>query len=245
MDITMNCKLVLMAVYLLLVGFLISCEGQPNRQYDYFRLALRWPNSYCRSNNCRQTVPQYFTIHGLWPQKNDGSELSNCNTTEQLTDALLNNFKSDLPNYWPDLSTTYFEASKGFWRYQWTKHGSCSSSKFKPSQWVERAITLTKTHDVLSMLKKAGILPNGASYTTSKILKAIQDGTSKPADIVCNKDKNGNMYLFEVRLCFDYDANAITNCQNKARQCDAGRNPIFPSTPRPTNITTGQSAGFN
>ncbi|KAJ7970777.1 ribonuclease 1-like [Quillaja saponaria] len=48
-----------------------------------------------------------------------------------------------------------------------------------------------------------GIQPNGTSYNTSKILKAIQDATSKTADIVCNKDKDGNMYLFEVRLCFN------------------------------------------
>ncbi|KAI4305270.1 hypothetical protein L6164_028644 [Bauhinia variegata] len=45
----------------------------PNPGFDYFVLSLTWPNAFCRysENHCRPSPPkqQYFTIHGLWPQK--------------------------------------------------------------------------------------------------------------------------------------------------------------------------------
>ncbi|KAJ7974639.1 Ribonuclease [Quillaja saponaria] len=177
----MKCKLVLVGLYILLVGFQVFCEGEDDGQeycqYDYFKLVLRWPNSYCKTNPCRRTVPQHFTIHGLWPQRKDGTDLTYCPTTEILTNAILNSFRDGLLKYWPDLSTNNFEDSKSLWIYQWEKHGTCSSSKFKAQEYIERAILRTETNDALSMLRKAGIQPYGASYSTSRIQKAIKDVT--------------------------------------------------------------------
>ncbi|KAJ7974640.1 Ribonuclease [Quillaja saponaria] len=106
-------------------------------------------------------------------------------------------------------------------------------SKFVNPEWVERAILRTKAHDILCILKVAGIHPNGNSYASSAIIKAIQDVTLHKPDIVCNKDTNGNIYLFEVHLCFEYNGRVVQDCKGLARACE-GKNPIFPATPRLT-----------
>ncbi|KAJ7974643.1 Ribonuclease [Quillaja saponaria] len=229
----MKCKLVLVGLYILLVGFQVFCqveddENEVDQQYDYFKLVLRWPNSYCKTNTCRKTVPQRFTIHGLWPQRKDGTDLTYCDTTETLTDATLNSFKSDLLEYWPDLSTNNFEASKSLWRYQWEKHGTCSASKFNAQEYIERAILRTKNNDVLPMLKNAGIQPYGASYSTSRIQKAIKDITLHNPDIKCNKDAKKNIYLYEIHICFEYNGRVIRDCRNRVIDCE-NKNPIFAS----------------
>ena len=41
--------------------------------YDFLYLAKQWPMSFCNMAGVtciRQIIPNYFTVHGLWPQKN-------------------------------------------------------------------------------------------------------------------------------------------------------------------------------
>ena len=40
--------------------------------YDYFHLVLQWPESYCNTGKvtCYNGRPDWFIIHGMWPQKN-------------------------------------------------------------------------------------------------------------------------------------------------------------------------------
>lgn len=56
-----------------------------DQDYDYFYLALQWPPSLCNTppNKCRTDVKNftYFTIHGLWPQKQNGRRITCTNGT--------------------------------------------------------------------------------------------------------------------------------------------------------------------
>ena len=48
--------------------------------YDFLYLAMQWPMSFCNMAGVtcrRQIIPNYFTVHGLWPQKNRW-QLVNC-----------------------------------------------------------------------------------------------------------------------------------------------------------------------
>ena len=41
--------------------------------YDYLYLVLQWPRSFCNflseaDLQCYESVPDHFTVHGLWPQ---------------------------------------------------------------------------------------------------------------------------------------------------------------------------------
>jgi ribonuclease T2 len=54
------------------------------QDYDFFYLVLQWPGSYCdtKQSCCypKSGKPTAdFGIHGLWPNRDDGSYPQNCN----------------------------------------------------------------------------------------------------------------------------------------------------------------------
>jgi ribonuclease I len=69
----------------LLVLAVVGAAGRAAAQdYDFFYLVLQWPGSYCdtRQSCCypKSGKPAAdFGIHGLWPNRDDGSYPQNCN----------------------------------------------------------------------------------------------------------------------------------------------------------------------
>ena len=61
-----------------------SCIAEEKEdKWDHFIFAQQWPKGYCDSphpgtRKCR-IIPEKFVIHGLWPQKDDGT-LPKCRT---------------------------------------------------------------------------------------------------------------------------------------------------------------------
>ncbi|KAH0663505.1 hypothetical protein KY284_028436 [Solanum tuberosum] len=60
------------------------------REFDYFKLSLLWPGTACRNTTkccssnacCRSNSPSVFTIHGLWPDYNDGTWPACCSGSQ-------------------------------------------------------------------------------------------------------------------------------------------------------------------
>ncbi|KAJ7974702.1 Ribonuclease [Quillaja saponaria] len=205
---------------LLSLAAVSNCDDPPKEPYDFFKLALQWPYSYCKDpkHNCRRTIPKQFTIHGLWPQKTKGKgkeKVEYCKTTELITKDMLKGMKEDMMGYWPDLTTNSFEKSVETWSYQWRKHGSCSSENLKPIPYFQKALALVKANNLRSMLKKKGIEPHGQTYTVNSIVNAVKAATSHYPDVICIvevKGKRSTSYLEEIHLCFDDKAEVIRDC---------------------------------
>ncbi|XP_050896786.1 extensin-like [Lathyrus oleraceus] len=49
----------------------------PPPSFDHFKLALTWPQTFCKIETCLSPLPQTFVIHGLWPSKRD-TEIRDC-----------------------------------------------------------------------------------------------------------------------------------------------------------------------
>ena len=61
----------LFVAVLVTVGLLVS--GQPNNNFAFYKLSLRWPPSVCNDPKikCKPSILTSFTIHGLWPELAD------------------------------------------------------------------------------------------------------------------------------------------------------------------------------
>ncbi|MFS7964489.1 putative ribonuclease T(2) [Helianthus anomalus] len=110
------------------------------REFDYFALAVQWPPTYCSKSTkccdqngcCRgEDSPTWFTIHGLWPDYNDGSWPSCC-SGPAFDETEISSLLNVLDTYWPTLSCSKASTchnKKGlFWAHEWEKHGTCSSA---------------------------------------------------------------------------------------------------------------------
>ncbi|XP_042510429.1 ribonuclease 2 isoform X2 [Macadamia integrifolia] len=134
-------KIPFSALFILLVFssfFLFGIQGAAQREFDYFALALQWPGTYCQrthhccsSNACCRgsNSPTGFTIHGLWPDYNDGTWPACCRRSSfNMTE--ISSFLGVLQKYWPSLScgspSTCFGGRGLFWAHEWEKHGTCS-----------------------------------------------------------------------------------------------------------------------
>ncbi|CAN1236050.1 Ribonuclease 2, partial [Linum grandiflorum] len=150
------------------------------REFDYFKLALQWPATYCRftkkccSKNacCRgENSPTEFTIHGLWADYNDGSWPSCCGGSN-FNEKELSTLLEPLNKYWPTLSCG--------------KSSTCHG--VKGSFWAHEQV-----------LFEAGYVPsNTEKYPVGGIISAIQNAFLETPELVCSKGA-----LEEIHLCFD------------------------------------------
>ncbi|KAI4346348.1 hypothetical protein L6164_007251 [Bauhinia variegata] len=214
----------------LLVLGIVSFETESYRYYDYFKLALVWPNSYCltKVEHCREQLPQYFTLGGLRPEKTNGKEPQYClpATGNYLSNDTIEKYRAELLRYWPDLSTCDFEESKNMWIEQWRRHGSCSNVTLSPEEYITCALNRREDHNLHRILTNAGIRANGNSYSPNKILEILATVTGALVDIVCEADRFGNVYLVEIHQCINYNGQKFIDCNNMAKNCDD--DPIFP-----------------
>ncbi|KFY39121.1 hypothetical protein V495_06143 [Pseudogymnoascus sp. VKM F-4514 (FW-929)] len=129
-----------------------------------------------------------WTIHGLWPDRCDGTYDANCDASREYTNitAILNSFgKTDLLTYMDTNWKDYQGNDESFWEHEWGKHGTCISTldttcydDYKPQMEVvdyfEKAVELNKGLNSYKVLADAGITPSAtATYTLAQIQDAL------------------------------------------------------------------------
>ncbi|KAJ1286631.1 hypothetical protein BS78_03G367200 [Paspalum vaginatum] len=185
--------------------------SKPQREFDYFALALQWPGTICASTHhccakngcCRSEPIQTFTIHGLWPDYDDGTWPSCCRRTQFEMDKILP-LKEVLDKYWPSLycstSSTCFSGKGPFWAHEVQKHGTCSAPVVQDElQYFTLALDLYFKYNVTEMLSSGGIqISNAKEYALSHVINTIKHAFGGLPEIVCKKGS-----VEELRLCFD------------------------------------------
>ncbi|KAF8664868.1 hypothetical protein HU200_054181 [Digitaria exilis] len=190
---------------------LVGSSSKPQREFDYFALSLQWPGTICAStrhccaiNGCCRSEPlQTFTIHGLWPDYDDGTWPSCCRRTQFDLDKILPLMET-LQKYWPSLycssSSTCFSGKGLFWAHEVQKHGTCSAPVVQDElQYFTIALDLYFKYNVTEMLSSGGIqISNGKEYALSDVIDTIKHAFGGSPQIVCKKGS-----IQELRLCFD------------------------------------------
>ncbi|XP_075658623.1 intracellular ribonuclease LX-like [Castanea sativa] len=161
-------KLILF-VWLVLVFVLgVGYGNNEEVDYDYFHLVLQWPESYCNTGKvtCYDWRPDWFIIHGMWPQKNGYTvscpKISNKAryfNSEKLHDDLI----ASMEYYWPSLIKVENPNNKPFWSHEWSAHGSCTS--FTQAEYFGKVVSIAAELPLASKLYSAGIRPEMPTYS--------------------------------------------------------------------------------
>jgi ribonuclease T2 len=175
----------------LLIAALVSGPASARAQdFDYLVMALSWTPSFCEAEggerNREQCDPSRdlgFTLHGLWPQYEDGWP-EYCETE-----------KSD-PTRAESADMADIMGSGGLAWYQWKKHGRCTGLKGRDYYGVSRlAYNSINNPDNLEDEISAQDLE-------SAFIRANPDLDFESTIVTCRGD-----YIREVRICLDFKLN--------------------------------------
>ncbi|CAL1370873.1 unnamed protein product [Linum trigynum] len=205
----------LIILFLALVA--LSLAGlSVSKDFDFFYFVQQWPGSYCDTQQkcCYPTTGKPaadFGVHGLWPNYNDGTYPSNCDSSSPFDQSKVSNLISTMQKDWPTLACPSGNGVT-FWSHEWDKHGTCSEDVLDQHSYFSRALSLKNQTKLLQALTTAGIKPNGGSYSLSRIKSAIQSGVGYIPFIECNTDESGNSQLYQVYLCVDNSGSKLIEC---------------------------------
>jgi len=209
-----------------------NCTYTEQREFDYMLFVESWDGLFCADGCCVMpdtgaSVRVGFSVHGMWPQYNDGSWPSCCTSdvTREMIDKTLEKNKEirEMLNvYWPAFKRCRFV------RYETEKHGTCALSVYGATEqglidyWTA-VVKLANKFDYQSALASAGIVPsNSTMYTTSQVRKVIGKHVGATVNIAC---QNGNI-IDEVRICLKKPTNAqeminpvIFDCPSQDTSC--------------------------
>jgi len=174
-----------------------------NREFDYFLFVRQWDPSMCMTHRCtRQISDREFTIHGLWPEREDGSYPSYCNSTEHFHENSIKDLIPNLEDKWRSL----YGSDTGFWAHEWSKHGTCCMPVINSERsYFEISLHLYQSFDIMQSLSSSDIVPSATKeYDYSDFSEAIKSGLGTDVILHC-KSKN----LEEVWMCISKDLQPI------------------------------------
>lgn len=213
-------------------------EKSDGNDFDSYVLATEWAGSVCSLKNCdfNTGVDNFWNMHGLWPNKDDGRHPFECASTKLNLRSLPNSLKEDLNSYWAGL----FASQSKFLDHEWSKHGTCwqpdsgdlakmprellplveASRKdttrkgglIQPADYLSVALELGHLYNVFEALKESSIIPrDDKPYPLSEIRAAISAKFNGLSDynLQCQKDENGRSMIKEIRICIDKNYNAM------------------------------------
>ncbi|XP_057982324.1 intracellular ribonuclease LX-like [Malania oleifera] len=171
------------------------------------KLAIFWPTSLCNGRTkCKHnTPPNRFTIHGPWPLYRDPPEPDHIDW-DSFPAALM----EEMMINWASYGTT---TNRQFWDHEWRDHGRWSG--LLPQPYFKLGLTLFHKVDLGDHLKSEGMYPAGQTVDNKEFSAAVSKvAGGKNVILLCNKDKESVVQLYEVDVCVDYvtAAHAYADC---------------------------------
>ncbi|GLC33429.1 hypothetical protein PLESTM_000070300 [Pleodorina starrii] len=204
-----TCALILRGFALVGLLCLASCARHVaslqtiNKQatkFDYFLLVRQWPGSYCSKHSCTllHNRGYHFTIHGLWPNYDDGTWPQFCDTSYKFDEDKLEDLMDELESEWPST----MDSDESFWEHEWSKHGTCSVGIFPTEHsYFSNVLKLHRRYDLAAALRKADIVPDKHKvYRAKDLADAIHDEYGVRPVVHCYDNE-----LSEIWMCFDKD----------------------------------------
>jgi len=192
---------------LLLIAGGPALAGDIAGDFDYYILSLGWSSTWCELTGDGRGDPQCdagkgltFTLHGLWPQYENGYP-DNCFSDQ------------------PDASRAQTAAmadvmgGAGLAWHEWKKHGRCSglsaADYFGAARAAYQSVTIPP---VFASVRKDLTLP--ASVVQDAFLEANPSLTSDGLTVTCESGM-----IDEVRICLDKALSPRPCAPDVARDC--------------------------
>lgn len=184
-----------------------GADGERAGDFDYYVMALSWTPSWCAiegddrgSDQCDPGQGFGFTLHGLWPQYEDGWPAF-CPTLERNPSRSQTARMADL-----------FGTSGLAW-HQWTKHGVCSGLSAEDYFALSRlAYDSIERPELLRQLDREVHLP--AEVIEEAFLEANPQLTGDMLTVTCRAGR-----VQEVRVCLTRSLEPRACAPDAARDC--------------------------
>ena len=197
---------VLLVCLVWLAGIAAAEEDRPG-DFDYYVLALSWTPSWCAqegdaraSEQCEPGQGHGFTLHGLWPQYEDGWP-SFCPTTARAPSRAMTGAMADIMG------------TSGLAWHQWRKHGVCSglsaADYFRLSRLAYDRVTRP---EVLRRLDRPVRLP--AAVIEEAFLEVNPGLSPQMLTVTCRDGR-----IQEVRICLTRGLEPRDCAPDVARDC--------------------------
>lgn len=185
-------------------------DGEKAGDFDYYVMSLSWSPNWCTLEGDARGAPECdgrrdltFTLHGLWPQYENGWP-SFCHTVEHDPTRSQSDRMADIMG------------SSGLAWYQWKKHGRCTGLTATAYYATMRdAFASVKVPDVFAKMTKTLKVP--AEVIEGAFLEANPGLKRDQITVTC---KEG--FIQEVRVCLTKDltprrcgADVIRDCTLK------------------------------
>lgn len=175
-----------------------------------------------------------FTIHGLWPDRADGSWPQYCNDTARFTPASVDGLRARLAAAWPAFGGG---GDAAFWRHEWLRHGTCAANGLAANEtaYFARALALHESLPLLPALSAAGIAPSDTvARPHSVVVAALAKGLGAVPAVHCGGGRGADK-VTEVWVClakddltpFDCPAN-VRSRRGRSMARDACKNVTLP-----------------
>ncbi len=198
------------AVLIGLVATSIStakAEGERAGDFDYYVMALSWTPTWCalegdarESEQCEAGQGYGFTLHGLWPQYEEGWP-SYCPSSERPPSRGMTGDMVDIMG------------SSGLAWHQWRKHGVCSGLEaadyFALSRLAYERVTRP---DLLRQVTRDVRLP--ARVIEEAFLEENEALSADMLTVTCRSDR-----VQEVRICLTRDLEPRECGRDVRRDC--------------------------
>lgn len=196
--------LVLCAIWL---AGMASAQGERSGDFDYYVLALSWTPTWCAIEGDDRASPQCapgqgfgFTLHGLWPQYDEGWP-SFCPTTASPPSRAMTAGMADIMG------------SSGLAWHQWRKHGSCSGLTAEQYFRLSRlAYERVQQPAVLRQLDRVVRLP--AEVVEEAFLEENPGLSDEMLTVTCREGR-----VQEVRICLTRGLEPRACAADVARDC--------------------------
>jgi len=170
--------------------------------WDYFLFVQVWPGSWLVNSNITDYnfTNSYFSIHGIWPEYDNGSWPQYCPGEGQYKKFNVTNLTpiyQNLTKYWTD-----FKDPIDFWTHEYYKHMLCAENIYHdPYDLFWKGLGYRQSINLYQILLDNNIYPNNKyKYNTNTLQNIIKNEIGFAPSINCQ-----NNIINEIQLCMTKD----------------------------------------